>query len=457
MKKMKRIIALALMLIMAMALTITATAAESTNPFEATIEILNADGATFTYAPIITADKTSVNGWKINSDYMTLFEEFGSTEADIIAALAPNGIPVSDGVLQSKINDLPTSEPMANPQTVNAAGLYLIHGTLEGYEFNPMIAYVSYKMENGKAVGLNSVKLKAKKSEKIVVKKIVEEDPENPQNHYIEIGQEITYQVEARIPYISIDSDTRFTITDELTGGQYKVGEDEKASVKVSLLDEPMKIKPEATANGQKLVIDLTDLTAGNTNANAVVTLTYTVIVTDKIINNIAYPGDYKNEATPVDAYASEITITKYGVAAEGTTAPKLEGAEFVIINADEKYAVIENGMLTAWADAKDDGTKLTTDQDGQITVGGFDRDKNYKVLETLAPDGYSLNNNKVDAEWDSTITVDSKQHAYANVYDTKLVELPFTGGSGTTAFTLFGVLMMISAAGLFYSMKKRS
>ena len=40
---------------------------------------------------------------------------------------------------------------------------------------------------------------------------------------------------------------------------------------------------------------------------------------------------------------------------------------------------------------------------------------------------------------------------------DTKLAQLPSTGGIGTTIFTIAGCLIMVTAAGLFFASRKRT
>ena len=40
-------------------------------------------------------------------------------------------------------------------------------------------------------------------------------------------------------------------------------------------------------------------------------------------------------------------------------------------------------------------------------------------------------------------------------MHDSKLSRLPFTGGSGTALFTIFGVILMSGAAGLYFVSKK--
>ena len=167
--------------------------------------------------------------------------------------------------------------------------------------------------------------------------------------------------------------------------------------------------------------------------------------------------------------YSGNATITKL----ELNTTNVLKGAEFVVyrMNGDVKeYAVIdENGWITGqWiAETTENevpaglGTTLTTADDGTVTVKGL-KAGDYYFKEVVAPDGYSINNN------DIAFTMEEKQTngvvtsvAAANpelikMYDSKLSELPSTGGMGTTLFTIAGCAIMVAAAGFFFASRKR-
>ncbi len=141
-----------------------------------------------------------------------------------------------------------------------------------------------------------------------------------------------------------------------------------------------------------------------------------------------------------------------------------------------------------------------TTDENGQIQIRGLAGGA-YYLKELTAPEGYSLNTQifKIDikAEIDDTtheltgwkvyvneavISEDSKPVADFtvendgtvektlvedkdptaptdgfNILNTKLTDLPSTGGIGTTIFTIAGCLIMIVAAGLFFASRRKA
>lgn len=90
--------------------------------------------------------------------------------------------------------------------------------------------------------------------------------------------------------------------------------------------------------------------------------------------------------------------------------------------------------------------------EDGILTIVGLD-EGNYHFVEKKAPDGYSINKGGL------TVTVVDGVVATVteNFEDTKMAELPETGGMGTTLFTIAGCVIMISAAGLFFATRKKA
>ncbi len=176
-------------------------------------------------------------------------------------------------------------------------------------------------------------------------------------------------------------------------------------------------------------------------------------------------PWDY------VLVFTYELDVTKV----DGADATKkLAGAEFVLQNANQAYAKLdENNKVESWVTSIDDATVLVSGADGLFKVIGLD-DGTYTLTETKAPDGYNLLPNPITVKVEATTT---NGHSYANkpadaltalkidVAGTKadgdkttgIVEttvtnnigatLPETGGIGTTLFYLFGGLMAAGSA----------
>lgn len=440
MRRTKWLLSLVLAFTMILGMTITATAANKS----ATITVTGADEATLTYAQVVKADPTTETGWAIVDGFEDVFASFGNDEQSQIKGY----IEATESARAQAIKAaaVSTSTAFTNPLTVTEPGLYLINGTEEGFVYNPMLAYVGFDSNTGDSMGLVDTILKAKKTPISVGKTYADE------NKFVQVGDEVEYTLTATVPYAPKGSQTTFVITDTLTGGEFKVNDEDKVEVKVSIENEARTIAP--TENKTKLIIDLTDLIdADNTNANAVITIKYTAIVTGTVITNDAYIGNDPSNSTTVTSYTGKLQITKFNEA-DATEKVKLAGATFVVIGPDGKYAIIKDGKLDGWTENVTEDCYIVTGSDGTATVEGFDPDKTYTFHEEIAPEGYALNPNDATADWKEN-QADDAQIAEASMNDSKLAELPFTGGSGTAAFTIFGVILMSFAAGLYFINKK--
>lgn len=128
-----------------------------------------------------------------------------------------------------------------------------------------------------------------------------------------------------------------------------------------------------------------------------------------------------------------------------------------------------------------------TTGLDGGLTFEGLDAGT-YTLVETVAPDGFTLDTTKhtvvitptygetsnklekleitidgtatstyeVSYEATGTVTVNKNTTTVTNIKNTKISSLPSTGGIGTTIFTIVGCGIMIAAAGLFFASRRK-
>lgn len=97
-----------------------------------------------------------------------------------------------------------------------------------------------------------------------------------------------------------------------------------------------------------------------------------------------------------------------------------------------------------------------TTNAQGLATFSGL-KAGTYKVVETVAPNGYNLNSTEytVVIGIDGKITVNGSAAAQLTVGDTPVV-MPQTGGNGTAIFTIIGVSLMACAGVLLVIVRKR-
>lgn len=194
--------------------------------------------------------------------------------------------------------------------------------------------------------------------------------------------------------------------------------------------------------------------------------------------NNPNAEGTGNTVEDKVVVYTYELDIEKVDGA---QTVTKLQGAEFVLKNSDgSKYAVVTDGKITGWADAKDGATTLKTNADGKIAVQGLDAGT-YKLEETKAPTSYNKLTSDItvvitstaiadrQAWTDSTalgitaiaVTADAVPGTAENgkatitVANNKGTTLPTTGGIGTTIFYIAGSVLVLLAVVLFVAKRR--
>ena len=133
----------------------------------------------------------------------------------------------------------------------------------------------------------------------------------------------------------------------------------------------------------------------------------------------------------------------------DAQTGKVLKGAEFVVTSKDQKkYAsFVQNAnkdyVFAKWVDAKDDTTKVVSDDNGSIRVIGF-VNGDYVLNETKAPSA----NYVLLKDGTITFTVEHGKYGASNldVNNTPKGLLPSTGGAGIYAFIIIGAAMMIGA-----------
>lgn len=179
--------------------------------------------------------------------------------------------------------------------------------------------------------------------------------------------------------------------------------------------------------------------------------------------------------------FTYELDVTKVD-GKDGTTT--LANAEFVLLSSDKtKAARISNGKLVEWV-AVSDGTKLTSGGDGKFVIAGLDAG-GYYLRETKAPAGYNLLGNdigititatldksennpsltalKISVREDKTgaVATESDGAVTTGIVSTVVenvagAQLPLTGGIGTTIFYIAGSVLVLTAAVLSVTRKRR-
>jgi LPXTG-motif cell wall-anchored protein len=502
MSKVKRILSVIMAMVMVLAMSVPTFAATTVNP--TTITVNGAKGATLKYVQIVKADATDPSGWVFadveedgNSVYGNAVKAaFGvNTYAEAIKALTAIGeTPANKNAEAGTINNntalataLEAITVTGNEVTANNdsyvltdkadAGLYVIVANKEGVTYNRMLAYVAY---NDAATALVPATVTAKGSEDQIKKVIVDADDATDTGSTVMKGDRIDYKITTEYPYYPANAEsTTFVIKDTLENATF----DETVPVTVAGVPE---VGYTITFNNDKTEMTIT-FDYDSTLAGTTVEISYAAIV-----GEISNGEEVKNAATSttekgytiaeVNSPSAEFTVIKVD---EKDQNKKINGAEFTLYVADENGAekVTYNGetIKVRKVEAKTTtGTTKAGADEGKVTFKGLDAEKDYYVVETKAPAGYSINNKVYKlsgAELIKGTPVASEKQKDTNdveftkltttntvtnfndqtVTDTKLSSLPSTGGIGTTIFTIGGCAIMIVAAGLFFATRRKT
>ncbi|MBQ6387208.1 MAG: isopeptide-forming domain-containing fimbrial protein [Ruminococcus sp.] len=185
---------------------------------------------------------------------------------------------------------------------------------------------------------------------------------------------------------------------------------------------------------------------------------------------------------TPTDkviVFTYKVDVTKYD-----TENNALENAEFVLLNADNEYYSPTAGTDSYWVTTEADAEILKSDRNGNFVILGLDKGT-YKLREVNAPSGFKVLENDIEIsveaiilpdisndaaqKWTTTaqdaltdfaarlisnednaatISVSSVGDAtvYLDIVNTKVYDLPGTGGMGTTVFYIAGGVLIAAA-----------
>ena len=109
---------------------------------------------------------------------------------------------------------------------------------------------------------------------------------------------------------------------------------------------------------------------------------------------------------------------------------------------------VSEEGIV-----ARDNGSIVSdfiTVEDGNIVIWGVDSDDDYAIREIHAPEGYNMLAEPV------AVKVDVNDSSVLEVENNTGIELPSTGGIGTTIFYIVGIMLII-CAGVMFILRRRN
>lgn len=315
------------------------------------------------------------------------------------------------------------------------------------------------------------------------------------------IGDTLTFTLTSTIPDMSAYNTYTFnfkdTLSKGLTFGQVKSVkvEDKTLSVNTDYTVTP------PTAPNNTLTVAMNDFKAKQqANAGKKITVTYTATLNkDAVVggagnvnsatiqysNNPSTNGTGDSEPSKVRVFTYGFTVDKYTGDQYTDAATRLAGAKFTLAHKDGSaisFVQVSAGSATAnavyrVAKAGETGTTtITTPANGKVVFEGL-KNGEYTLTETEAPAGYnklaSAIGVKVNGQNDgtdtthATVTITYNNDNNGSNYDQTAsngvipvqnksgVTLPGTGGMGTIAFTVIGVLVI--ALGVAWTLKRKN
>lgn len=318
------------------------------------------------------------------------------------------------------------------------------------------------------------------------------------------IGDTLTFTLTSTIPDMSAYDTYTFNFKDTLSQG-LTFGQVD--SVTVDGVTDPLTVNTDYTV-ATSTVSDSTLLTVTmlnfkdkqQANAGKTITVTYKATLNEKAVvgghgnvnsatiqysNKPGTEGTGESEPSKVRVFTYGFTVDKYTGDKYDDTATRLAGAEFTLApkgDAAMSFVQVTAGSATenaVYRVAKDDDTvtttTITTPANGKVVFQGL-KNGEYTLTETKAPAGYnklaSALGVKVEGQNDGTDTTNATVTITYNndngsnydktasngaipVQNKSGVVLPGTGGMGTIAFTVIGVLVI--ALGVAWTLKRKN
>lgn len=452
MKKLRKVLAVVLAMAMVMGMSIMSFAAETDGTASITIKGLTANDNTVLKLYEIVTFNAKDSKW----DVAEWAESYVNDETN------PYGFDY-EGLKTASDSVTPTdTKTNVNDSEVTFTGLkvgaYMIIASGDTTAYDIMVA-PTYQYNDDKLIGPKPVTISAKGQGYTVTKKYTED---SLVKDFAKLGDKISFDIDTVFPSFADDTNNRtFTITDTPVG--MKITEVE-VYVNNQKIDQNGKYTvSELNKADTAVTVAFTKEYIGDKNAHAgqaVKVVVKAVVTNENSFTNKATSNINKDE-TPAEVTGDvgSITINK-----KDTAQNVLKGAKFEIKRNDEKTALsfvkVSDGVYTLKTDdvAGDAVTEVEA-TDGTVVLKGLGAGT-YHITETVAPEGYSINSkiddvvlSENDLNQDGTVDHDMSRE----VIDTKLSELPSTGGIGTTIFTIVGCLLMIGAASFLFVSRRRA
>lgn len=322
------------------------------------------------------------------------------------------------------------------------------------------------------------------------------------------IGDTLTFTLTSTIPDMSAYDTYTFNFKDTLSKG---LTYGDITSVTVEGVDAPLVKDTDytvtttpAAAGNTLLTVGMTDFkNKQQTNAGKKITVTYTATLNENAVvggagnvnsatiqysNDPSSTGTGESEPDKVRVFTYGFTVDKYTGDNYNDAATRLAGAEFTLTAKGDtsaiKFVQVNAGSATEDAvyrvakagETAGTTTTITTPANGKVVFQGL-KNGEYTLTETKAPAGYnklaSAIGVKVNGSNDGTDTTnatvnitynnDNNDTTYDQTASNGVIPvqnksgaiLPGTGGMGTIAFTVIGVLVI--ALGVAWTLKHKN
>ncbi len=287
-----------------------------------------------------------------------------------------------------------------------------------------------------------------------------------------DVGETVNYTITGKVPDTTGFTTYTYEIADKMSDGLtfnkdivVKIGNDTLSAGN----EYTVEYDVDGNANSFKVNIDVMKQTA---NVGKSITLTYSAVVNENAVAKIeknsatlTYSNDpTKNTTTTTQpdeetVYTSKIVLDKYKAGSEET---KLAGATFVLYKEVDKdgsgisklyYKYNDANQKVEWVANAEEATTKTTDENGFASFDGL-ANGTYYLEETVAPAGYNLLDAPVKIDVNGG-TTEAQLTTTAKVENNTGIELPSTGGVGTTIFYVLGGTLLLVAIVLLVTKRR--
>ena len=320
------------------------------------------------------------------------------------------------------------------------------------------------------------------------------------------IGDTLTFTLTSTIPDMSAYDTYTFNFKDTLSKG---LTFERVTSVTVDGVAAPLTVGTDytvttPTASDNTLTVAMNDFkNKQQANAGKKITVTYTATLNENAVvggagntnsakiqysNDPSTNGTGESEPSKVRVFTYGFTVDKYTGDNYNDAATRLAGAEFTLTAKGDtsaiKFVQVNAGSATEDAvyrvakagETAGTTTTITTPANGKVVFQGL-KNGEYTLTETKAPAGYnklaSAIGVKVNGSNDGTDTTnatvnitynnDNNDTTYDQTASNGVIPvqnksgaiLPGTGGMGTIAFTVIGVLVI--ALGVAWTLKRKN